>query len=96
MWCPWCVERIKLCVVAPGRHRVPRGVLATATRDAAHTGEIGLTEKHSNPMGQPAMGGAAIKVVVPRAVAERLTLRESRATRKLETVIVEILERAAK
>ena len=47
-------------------------------------------------MGQPTKAVLAIGVVVPRAVAKRLTVRAIRKTRKLEAVIAEILERASK
>jgi hypothetical protein len=47
-------------------------------------------------VGQPAKVDLAIKVVVPRAVVERLTAQAIRETRKREAVIAEILEGAGK
>jgi hypothetical protein len=55
-----------------------------------------VTDKRPSPVGQPTKVVLAIRVVVPRAVAERLTVRAIRETRKLEAVIEEILERATK
>jgi hypothetical protein len=45
---------------------------------------------------QPTKVELAIKVILPRGVAERLTARAIREARKFEAVIAEILERAVK
>ena len=48
------------------------------------------------PVGQPANVELAVTLVVSRTAAERLTARAGREGRKLEALIQEILEEAAK
>jgi hypothetical protein len=54
-----------------------------------------VTDKRPSPVGQPAKVELTVKLVVSRAVAERLTARAIREERKLEALIPEILEGAA-
>jgi hypothetical protein len=50
----------------------------------------------ASPAGQPDKFELTLKLVLPRVVAERLTARAIRETRRLEAIIQEILEGAAK
>jgi hypothetical protein len=47
-------------------------------------------------VGQPELAAITLRLALPRAVLERLRARAIRETRKLESVIREILEGAAK
>lgn len=51
--------------------------------------------KRPSPVGQPTKVELAVKLVVSRAAAERLTARAVREGRKLEALMQEILEGAA-
>jgi hypothetical protein len=52
--------------------------------------------RRPSPVGQPDKVELTLKIVLPGAVAERLTTRAIREERKLEALIQEILEGATK
>ena len=54
-----------------------------------------VTAKLKSPVGQPDKAELALRVVLPRAVLERMRARAILETRKLEVLIREILEDAA-
>jgi hypothetical protein len=55
-----------------------------------------VTARDPSPPGQLDKAEITLRLVLPRAVLERLRARAIRETRKLEAVIQEILEGAAK
>ena len=55
-----------------------------------------VTAKRPSPVGQLDKAEITLRLVLPRAALERLTARAIREQRKLEALIQEILEGAAK
>ena len=55
-----------------------------------------VTDKRPSPAGLPDKAEITLRLSLPRAVLERLTARALREGRKLEALIQEILEGAAK
>jgi hypothetical protein len=55
-----------------------------------------VTDRDPSPVGQPELAAITLRLALPRAVLERLRARAIRETRKLEALIREILEGAAK
>jgi hypothetical protein len=55
-----------------------------------------VTDRDPSPVGQPGKAEITLRLALPRAVLERLRVRAIRETRKLEALIQEILEGAAK
>jgi hypothetical protein len=55
-----------------------------------------VTAKRPSPVGQLDKAELTLRLVLPRAALERLTARAIREQRKLEALIQEILEGAAK
>ena len=55
-----------------------------------------VTDKRPSPVGMPTKAEIGLRLVLPRAALERLTARAMREGRKLEALIQEILEDAAK
>jgi hypothetical protein len=55
-----------------------------------------VTDKRPSPVGQPDKAEITLRLVLPRATLERLTAQAIREQRKLEALIQEILEGAAK
>jgi hypothetical protein len=56
----------------------------------------GRPTRRPSPVGQPDKVELTLKIVLPRAVAERLTTRAIREERKLDALIQEILEGTTK
>ena len=95
---------------APGMPRAPRRhppwpddrqatlPLTAARRKAPTPEQIAktVTDKRPSPVGQLEKAEITLRLVLPRAVLERLTARAIREERKLEALIQEILEGAAK
>jgi hypothetical protein len=54
-----------------------------------------VTDRDPSPIGQLAKAAITLRLVLPRAILERLRVRAVRETRKLEAIIQEILEGAA-
>ena len=55
-----------------------------------------VTDRDPSPVGQPELARITLRLALPRAVLERLRARAIRETPKLEAVVQEILEGAAK
>ena len=55
-----------------------------------------VTDRDPSPVGLPTKAEITLRLVLPRAVLERLTTRAIREQRKVEALIQEILEGAAK
>ena len=54
-----------------------------------------VSDKHASPPGQLDKAEISLRLVLPRAALERLTVRAMHEQRKLEALIQEILEAAA-
>ena len=54
-----------------------------------------VSDKHASPAGQLDKAEITLRLVLPRAALERLTVRAMQEQRKLEALIQEILEAAA-
>jgi hypothetical protein len=78
-------DLLRARLVPPGRRRPP------TPQQIAQV----VTAKLKSPVGQPDKAELALRVVVPRAVLERMRARAIRETCKLEALIREILEDAA-
>ena len=86
------------CFTTPGPSLVPPEPRKGPQKVAPTPEQIAkvVTAKRPSPVGQPAKVELTLRLVLPRDVAERLTARAIRETRKLEALIQEILEGAAK
>jgi hypothetical protein len=71
---------------APARHATPTPEAIAKT----------VTDRDPSPVGMPELATIALRLVLPRAVLERLRTRAIREQRKFEALIQEILEGAAK
>jgi hypothetical protein len=72
--------------------------LPTARRTAPTPEQIAkkVTDKRPSPPGQPEKAELTLRLVLPRAVLERLSARAIREGRNLEAVVAEILGGDAK
>ena len=72
--------------------------LPAARRNAPTPEQIAktVTDKRPSPPGQLEKAELTLRLVLPRSALERLTARAIREQRKLEALIQEILEGAAK
>ena len=55
-----------------------------------------VTDRDPSPVGMPELAAITLRLALPRAVLERLRARALREQRKLEALIQEVLEGAAK
>jgi hypothetical protein len=55
-----------------------------------------VTDRDPSPVGSPELAAITLRLALPRAVFERLRARAIREQRKLEALVQEILEGAAK
>lgn len=76
----------KPSIFPPEPRKGPQKVAATPEQVAKI-----VTDKRPSPLGQPDKVELRLMIVLPRAVAERLSARAIRETRKLEAVVAEIL-----
>ena len=80
----------KPSIFPPEPRKGPRKIAPTPEQIAK-----AVTDKRPSPPGQRDKVELTLKVVVPRAVAERLTAHATRETREPEALIAEILVAAA-